>query len=61
MPTVEPDEEDTEYDHDFEPEQLCANCGEPADNCECDDQEMEDQDECCVCGGSEADPVHGNG
>jgi hypothetical protein len=52
--------DDDQYDHDFEPEQVCLECGEGESNCECEEGgEIGDGEECLVCGMSEADPVHG--
>jgi len=55
-----------EFDHNFEAVEVCVDCGESADNCDCADNdntyeaEFEDSDECAICGMSEADLVHGN-
>jgi hypothetical protein len=48
-----------EYDHEFEPAQVCTNCDELEEDCECDDPFMEDSEECAECGCDEGDPVHG--
>jgi hypothetical protein len=55
-------DDDDQYDHDFEPEQICLECGEDESNCECEEGgEIGDGEECVVCGLSQDDPVHGNG
>lgn len=47
--------------HDFEPEQVCQNCGSDEANCQCDydDQDLADDDDTCViCGMASDDPAH---
>jgi hypothetical protein len=58
------DDDDDQYDHDFEAEEVCTTCGETQDNCEGHedfDEEYEDSDVCAVCGNDRSDPVHGDG
>lgn len=49
-----------EYDHDFEPEEICLTCGESDENCECDadDKDMGNGDYCVICQEEEDAPIH---
>jgi hypothetical protein len=50
---------ESEYDHDFEAEELCSGCEESLDNCSCEDeQEPMDGTACAICGADEDDPCH---
>lgn len=56
------DDEDSDYDHAFEAEEVCTQCGEIADNCEGHEdfeEEFEDSEECAICGNDRGDPIHG--
>lgn len=48
------------YDHDFEPEQMCATCDCEESDCTCDDDEQEivDGSDCAICGYDESDDQH---
>ena len=66
MPEANPQQDNSfdEYDHDFEPFEVCVNCDETHENCECDEfepKEMPDIDECNDCGLPESDPIHVSG
>jgi hypothetical protein len=54
------DDSNPEYDHDFEAEVICQNCGNDDSGCECDDDEsdLQDQDECVICGEGADDLIH---
>lgn len=49
-----------EYDHDFDPEQICANCDCAEDECECDadDRDIVDGQFCVICQEEEDEPIH---
>jgi hypothetical protein len=53
-------DEDSEYDHEFEPTEVCENCGTDTDNCDCeeDEQDFQEQDECAICGEGADEPIH---
>lgn len=65
MPDTEANTEATfdEYDHDFEPFELCAGCNETHEDCDCEEfvaEEQDDVDECNNCGLPKADATHGD-
>lgn len=52
--------ENPDYDHDFEAEVRCEECGNDEADCACEEgeEDLQDQAECAICGADEDDPVH---